>query len=78
FMVDTSTNETAVTLYFASNNRKWTQSIRIVKTDQGRQELSYVSDSDGTLLKSYVAPNFPKHNGKYIIWSNKTKEVGDI
>lgn len=78
FMVDTNTNETAVTLYFSSNNNKWTQSLRIVKTEQGWKVLSYISDGNGEMLKTKIAPDFPMDNGKYIIWSNVSKSPREI
>ncbi|MGS0725339.1 hypothetical protein ACVBKF_04060 [Shewanella sp. 0m-11] len=78
FMVDTSTSETAVILYFSSNNNKWTQSLRLVKTDKGRKVLSYIADGNGERLKIVVDPDFPMLDGKYVIWSNVTKALDEM
>ncbi|MDF2156196.1 hypothetical protein [Vibrio sp. CAU 1672] len=78
FMVDTSATETAVILYFSSNNKKWTQALRLVKTDKGRKVLSYISGENGERLQTFIDPDFPMSDGKYVIWSNVSKTIDEI
>ncbi|CAK3987949.1 hypothetical protein [Vibrio crassostreae] len=77
-LVDTPTNETAVQIKYISNNKTWTQSFRIVKTESGRKVMSYIKDSNGVTLSKRVDDGFPMVNGKYQIWSNVVKSMDEL
>ncbi len=79
FMVDTKTKETAIIIYFKSDNLSWNQSIRIVKENDKRYTLSYLKDENGNMLQKKIDDGFPKNkNEEIIIWSNVTKRFEDI
>jgi hypothetical protein len=79
YMVETKTKYTAVTLYFNSNNNSWNESIRIVKTDNGRKSLRYIQDKDGNILYKQMDAGFPIDDEEnVIIWSNVKKKFDEI
>ncbi len=78
FFVDTPTKETAITIYYKSNNNSWTDSIRVKDTESGRKFLWYTADKSGDVLNSHIDPNFPNDNGKIVIWSNTTKDISEF
>lgn len=79
FMINTKSKETAVTIFFKTDNNSWYQSIRICKTSKGRKYFWYTQDKDGVTLKKNIEDNFPKtKDGKVVIWSNEIKSFEEI
>ena len=78
-MVDVSNKETAVLLYFKSDNSSWNQSLRIVKDGNKRHILSYIHGKEGVLLDKKIDKEYPRNaDGKLIIWSNVLKTFDEI
>jgi hypothetical protein len=76
--VGTKTNETAVIIYFNSDNHSWTQSIRIRKDDR-RKSISYIQDQEGKYLFKTVDDNFPMNkNGDIVLWENNSINIKEL
>ncbi|ESU28407.1 hypothetical protein FLJC2902T_17670 [Flavobacterium limnosediminis JC2902] len=79
FFVDTTTNETAITIFFNSDNNSWTESIRIIKNQNGRQSFSIIQSGEGKYIFSKIDPSFPKSDkGEIALWSNGTININEL
>jgi hypothetical protein len=78
YLVETKTNETAVIIYFNSDNHSWTESIRIRK-DGGRKSIRYIQDQEGKYLFKTVDDNFPMNkNGDIVLWKNNSINIKEL
>lgn len=78
-MVPTINKETAIILYYKSDNNSWTQNIRIVKTKKGRQFFTTTHNAEGKLLEKQISPDFPlTADGEIILWSNEKKSFDNV
>jgi hypothetical protein len=74
FFADTRTKETAVIIYFKSDNYSWIQSMRIIITPKGRRSFWFITDDNGKIIDKHIDDDFPKNNdGKVVLWSNEIK-----
>lgn len=79
FLIETKTKETAVTIFFNSDNNSWTETIRIYKTKNSRKTMFYIQDSKGNYLQKKVDPNFPTNeNGEIVIWNNTSIKINEL
>jgi len=79
FLVETKTNETAVLIYFKSDNHLWTQSIRIKKDNNIRKSIRYIQDQEGKYLFKTVDDNFPMDgNGDIALWENSSINIKEL
>ena len=77
--VKTETKETAVLIYFKSDNFSWNQSFRIVKTSEGRKVFWAIQDQNGKYLMNKMDKGFPvNENGEIRLWSNVSEKIGDL
>jgi hypothetical protein len=79
FLVETKTKETAIIIYFKTDNYSWTESIRINKTKEGRKVMWYIQDQNGEYLLKKIDQGFPiNENGEIKLWSNVSKKTEEL
>lgn len=72
-------NETAILLYFSSDNNSWNQSIRLIRTKRGVEYLSIIQDKEGKFIFKQKTDHFPlTKDGKVVLWSNEVKFFDEI
>lgn len=71
--------ETAILLYFSSDNNSWNQSIRLIRTKRGVEYLSIIQDKEGKFIFKQKTDHFPlTKDGKVVLWSNEVKFFDEI
>lgn len=80
FLVPAMHKETAIILRFKSDNKSWTQTIRLEINGNHRKIFSVNNDdNENKTLEKFLTPDFPKtSDGKLILWSNEIKSFDEI
>ncbi|TDE42037.1 hypothetical protein E0I26_15075 [Flavobacterium rhamnosiphilum] len=79
FLIPYKSKETAVIIYFKSDNHTWNETMLISDSKDGKKIMWFITDEKGITLKKYIDKNFPtKSNGKIVLWSNVMKKFSDI
>ena len=77
--IDILSDNTALRIYFQSDNNNWIEEMRIVNTPTGRKTIWYIKDENRNVLEKHIDEGFPvTENGEIVLWSNEIKSFDKI